>query len=86
MTMKIILRQRTTRLWLKACGRWEPNSVNAQEFATGEDAIRRSNASHLPDVQICFRFDDPNLNFELHEQRLDEAENARAAAVSPKRV
>ena len=68
--MKMILRQGTTGLWLKPCGRWEANSVNAREFASGEEAIQCSYDSHLPDVQVCFRFEDPNLNFELNDRRV----------------
>ena len=52
--MKIILRERTTGLWLKPCGRWEPTSVNAREFATGEEAIQYSIELHLPNVDVCF--------------------------------
>lgn len=69
--MKIILRERTTGLWLKPCGRWEANSANAREFVSGEEAIRCSNDSPLSDVQICFRFEDSNLNFELNDRRCD---------------
>ena len=52
--MKIILRERTTGLWLKPCGRWEANSVNAREFATREEAIQCSIELRLPNVDVCF--------------------------------
>ena len=51
--MKIILRERTTGLWLKPCGRWEPTSVNARQFATSADAIQCSLEFHLPNVDVC---------------------------------
>ena len=51
--MKLILRERTTGLWLKPCGRWEPNSVNARQFATSAEAIQCSIELHFPNVDIC---------------------------------
>ena len=56
--MKIILRERTTRLWLKPCGRWEANSVNARQFATGDDAIQCSIELRLPNVDVCYVSED----------------------------
>ena len=43
--------------------------MNAREFVNGEEAIQCSNGLHLPDVQVCFRFEDPNRNFELNDRR-----------------
>jgi len=51
--MKIILRERTTGLWLKPCGRWEANSANARQFATSDDAIQCSIELRLPNVDVC---------------------------------
>jgi hypothetical protein len=56
--MKIILRERTTGLWLKPCGRWEANSVNARRFATSDDAIQCSMELHLPNADVCFVSED----------------------------
>jgi CheY-like chemotaxis protein len=52
--MKIILRERTTGLWLKPCGRWQATSVNARQFATSEEAVQCSIELHLPNVDVCF--------------------------------
>ena len=52
--MKVILRERTTGLWLKPCGRWQVTSVNARQFATREEAVRCSVELRLPNVEVCF--------------------------------
>jgi hypothetical protein len=52
--MNVILRERTTGLWLKPCGRWEANSVNARQFATREEAILCSIELRLPNVDVCY--------------------------------
>ena len=52
--MNVILRERTTGLWLKPCGRWEASSVNARQFATREEAILCSIELRLPNVEVCF--------------------------------
>ena len=56
--MNVILRERTTGLWLKPCGRWEANSVNARQFATREEAILCSIELRLPNVDVCFAPED----------------------------
>jgi hypothetical protein len=52
--MKIILRERTTGLWLKPCGRWQTTPGNARQFATSEEAVQCSLELHLPNVDVCF--------------------------------
>jgi hypothetical protein len=52
--MNVILRERTTGLWLKLCGRWEATSVNARQFATREEAIVCSIELRLPNVDVCY--------------------------------
>jgi len=52
--MKILLRERTTGLWLKPCGRWEPSSVNARQFASRAEAVQCSIGLRFPNVEVCF--------------------------------
>ena len=52
--MKIVLRERTTGLWLKPCGRWQASSLNARGFATSHDANAFSMELRLLDIEVCF--------------------------------
>ena len=56
--MKIVLRERTTGLWLKTCGRWEPTSTNARQFELRAEAVQCAIGLHFPDVEVCFIPDD----------------------------
>jgi hypothetical protein len=67
--MRILLKQCSTGLWLRSDGEWEPNSVNAREFASSHEAILFSQDSRISSLNLCFLFDDTALNFEMPAQR-----------------
>lgn len=67
--MKILLKQCSTGLWLKRDGEWESNSVDAREFASSHEAILFSEDSRLSALNLCFIFDNRQLNFEMPAQR-----------------
>ena len=67
--MKILVKQCSTGLWLKPGGQWEASPLNAREFASSQEAILVSEESRLPCLNLCFLFDDRELNFEMPARR-----------------
>jgi hypothetical protein len=67
--MRVLLKQCSTGLWLKSSGEWEPDSIDARQFASSHEAILFSEKSCRRDVNLCFLFDDRALNFEMAAQR-----------------
>jgi hypothetical protein len=67
--MKILVKQCSTGLWLQPGGQWEPTLINAREFASSQEAILVSEESRLSCLNLCFLFDDSELNFEMPARR-----------------
>jgi len=78
--MKILLKHTRTQLYVRDCGTWTANPIEAHNFQHSQNAMDYAREHNLTAVQIAVRFIDAQFDevFPIHPAHAATAHVARA--------